>query len=81
MVSVMQIEEHHVFFTASRGTSLLEAMEQLEPWLDGNDIRPLEFKHTLTPSGRVELQLTFKNRQEASLFEQAFCQLDAASAD
>lgn len=72
----MQTEEHHVFFTASTGTSLLETMEQLEPWLDGNDIRPLEFKHTVTPSGGVEIQLTFKSRQEASLFEGAFCRAD-----
>ena len=32
-------EEHHVFFEARTGQSLLEAMEQLEPWLDGNAIR------------------------------------------
>lgn len=74
----MQTEEHHVFFTASHGISLLETMEQLEPWLDGNDIRPLEFKHMVTAAGTIELQLTFKSRHEASLFEQAFCQVDAA---
>jgi len=71
-------EEHHVFFEARTGQSLLEAMEQLEPWLDRNDIRPLEFKHTVTPSGAVELVLTFRTRQEASLFEQAFCQVEPA---
>jgi hypothetical protein len=71
----MQMEEHHVFFTISTGATLLDAMEQLEPWLDSNDIRPIEFKHTVTPSGEIELQLTFKSRQEASLFEQAFCQV------
>ena len=71
-------EEHHVFFEARTGQSLLEAMEQLEPWLDRNDIRPVEFKHTVTSSGSVELQLTFRTRQEASLFERAFCLVDAA---
>lgn len=76
----MQSEEHHVFFTASTGTSLLDAMAQLEPWLDGNDIRPIETKHTVTPSGVVELQLTFKTRREASLFEEAFCQVELARA-
>jgi hypothetical protein len=74
----MRTEEHHVFYTASAGISLLEAMEQLEPWLDGNDIRPIEFRHTVTQSGHVELQLTFKTRSEASLFEQAFCQVNLA---
>jgi hypothetical protein len=74
----MRTEEHHVFYTANTGTSLLDAMEQLEPWLDGNDIRPIEFRHTVTPSGRVELQLTFKTRHEASLFEQAFCEVNLA---
>jgi hypothetical protein len=73
----MQQEEHHVFFAASAGTSLLEAMQQLEPWLDHNDIRPIEFKHTVTAAGGIELQLTFKTRREASLFEQAFCEVDA----
>jgi hypothetical protein len=70
-------EEHHVFFEARTGQSLLDAMDQLEPWLDRNDIRPVEFKHTVTSSGSVELQLTFRTRQEASLFEQAFCLVDA----
>ena len=70
----MHTEEHHVFFSARTGTSLLEAMERLEPWLDRNDIRPIEFRHTVAPSGHVEIQLTFKTREEASLFEQAFCQ-------
>ncbi|MFZ2007675.1 MAG: hypothetical protein WB697_14080 [Stellaceae bacterium] len=70
-------EEHHVFFEARTGQSLLDAMAQLEPWLDRNAIRPVEFKHTVTCSGSVELQLTFRTRQEASLFEQAFCLVDA----
>lgn len=70
-------EEHHVFFKARTGQSLLEATDQLEPWLDRNDIRPVEFKHTVTSSGSVELQLTFRTRQEASLFEQAFCLVEA----
>ena len=77
---VMQLEEHHVFFTASTGTSLLEAMERLEPWLDRNDVRPVQFRHTVAPGGQIELQLTFKTRHEASLFEQAFCQPDVVSA-
>ena len=71
-------EEHHVFFEAPTGESLLSAMEQLEPWLDRNDIRPIEFKHTVTSSGSVELQLTFRTRQEASLFERAFCLAEPA---
>lgn len=75
----MQMEEHHVFFTIGTGATLLDAMEQLEPWLDRNDIRPIEFKHTVTPSGEIELQLTFKSRHEASLFEQAFCQVSLIS--
>jgi hypothetical protein len=75
---VMQLEEHHVFFSASGGMSPLEAMQRLEPWLDRNDIRPIEFKHTVTATGGIELQLTFRTRREASLFEAAFCQ--AASA-
>ena len=70
---IMLREEHHVFFEARTGQSLLEAMDQLEPWLDRNDIRPLEFKHTVTPSGAIELLLTFRTREEASLFEQVFC--------
>jgi hypothetical protein len=72
----MRTEEHHVFYTAETGTSLLEAMERLEPWLDGNDIRPIEFRHTVTSAGHIELQLTFKTRQEAHLFEKEFCQLN-----
>ena len=76
-MSVMLREEHHVFFEARTGQSLLDTMEQLEPWLDHNDIRPVEFKHTVTPSGAVEMLLTFRTRHEASLFEQAFCQVDA----
>jgi hypothetical protein len=71
----MQMEEHHVFFTISTGATLLDAMQQLEPWLDSNDIRPIEFRHTVMPSGEIELQLTFKSRHEANLFEQAFCQV------
>jgi hypothetical protein len=71
------MEEHHVFFEASTGVSLLETMRQLEPWLDRNDIRPVEFKHTVTPSGSIELQLTFRTREEARLFERASCQVEA----
>jgi hypothetical protein len=74
----MLLEEHHVFFEARTAQSLLEAMDLLEPWLDRNDIRPIEFKHTVTSSGSIELLLTFSTRQEASLFEQAFCLVDAA---
>jgi hypothetical protein len=59
------------------GMSLLETMEQLEPWLDRNNIRPVEFKHMVTRSGSIELQLTFRTREEASLFERAFCQVEA----
>lgn len=73
----MLLEEHHVFFESRTGQSLLEAMNQFEPWLDRNDIRPVAFKHTVASSGSVELQLTFRTRQEASLFERAFC-LDTA---
>lgn len=73
-VPVMQLEEHHVFFEAKTRTSLREVLQQLEPWLDRNNIRPIEFKHTVTLSGAIELQLTFKTRDEARLFEQAFCQ-------
>jgi hypothetical protein len=72
----MGTEEHHVFFTASAGTSLPEAMEQLWPWLDRNDIKPLGFEHGITQSGQVEVQLTFGTRHEASLFEHAFCDVD-----
>jgi hypothetical protein len=71
-------EEHHVFLEARSGQSLLEAMDQLEPWLDRNEIRPVEVRHTVTPSGIIELQLTFRSRQEASLFEQAFCRIGTA---
>ena len=71
------MEEHHVFFAARSGLSLLETMEQLEPWLDRNRIRPVAFKHMVTPSGSIELQLTFGTREEASLFERAFCLIDA----
>jgi hypothetical protein len=73
----MPMEEHHVFFAARTGVSLLETMEQLEPWLDCNRIRPVEFKHMVTAAGSVELQLTFRSREEASLFERAFCQAEA----
>lgn len=72
----MGTEEHHVFFTASAGTSLLEAMEQLQPWLDQNEIKPIGFEHSITQSGQVEVQLTFGTRHEASLFERAFCEVD-----
>lgn len=74
----MPSEEHHVFFEALNGQSLLQTMQRLEPWLDRNQVRPLELRHIVTPSGAIELQLTFKTRREASLFEQAFCQVDAA---
>jgi len=67
-------EEHHVFFAAGTQLSLLEAMDRLKPWLDRNDIRPINFKHTVVPSGAIELQLTFSNRRDASLFEQAVCE-------
>jgi hypothetical protein len=72
----MELQEHHVFFIAGMGTSLREAMAQLGPWLDRNDIRPLALKHTITAAGQVEVQLTFGSRREASLFERAFCDID-----
>jgi hypothetical protein len=74
----MSSEEHHVFFEVLNGHSLLQTMQRLGPWLDRNKVRPQEVRHTVTPSGAIELQLTFKTRREASLFEQAFCQVDAA---
>jgi hypothetical protein len=73
----MLYEGHHVFFEANTRRSLLKVMDRLAPWLDGNDIRPIHFKHTVAPSGAVELQLTFKNGQDAALFERAFCQAEA----
>jgi hypothetical protein len=30
----------------------------------------------VTSSGSVELQLTFRTREEASLFERAFCRIE-----
>ena len=74
----MHAEEHHVFFEARNGMSLFEAVRELEPWLDRNDIKPIDLRHTVTASGSIELQLTFKTRHEASLFEQAFCQAEVA---
>jgi len=71
----MQMGEHHVFLWISTGATLLDAMQQLEPWLDSHHIRLLEFKHTVMPSSEIELQLTLKSRHEAKLFEQAFCQV------
>lgn len=73
----MLYEEHHVFFEASTRRSLLKVMDRLAPWLDDNEIRPIHFKQTVAPSGAIELQMTFKNRQDAALFEQAFCQAEA----
>jgi len=70
----MQDETHQVFFEVASGLDFLETMERLRPWLERNEIRPVEFKHTVTSCGSVELELIFKSRQEASLFEQAFCQ-------
>jgi len=72
----MHVEEHHVFFEPKNGISLFEAVRELEPWLDHNDIKPIDLRHTVTASGSIELQLTFRTRYEASLFEQAFCQAD-----
>lgn len=69
----MEIAEHHVFFTAREGTSLIEAMEQLDPWLLRNDIKPIGVDHTITQAGRLEVQLTFSTRRDASLFERALC--------
>jgi hypothetical protein len=74
----MSLENHHVFFETTPGLSLPEAMRQLRPWLERNDIRPIAFKHATTPSGSIELQLTFRTRHEAALFEQALCQIDRA---
>jgi hypothetical protein len=76
----MPIENHHVFFAADPGLSLREAIEQLRSWLEKNDIRPLAFKHAVSPSGAIELQLTFKSRHEASLFEQQILSDGAAVA-
>ncbi|HEY1794625.1 MAG TPA: hypothetical protein VGG57_00760 [Stellaceae bacterium] len=72
----MEFEEHHVFFTAGPGATLPEAMAQLGPWLARNAIKPIAFNHTITPSGEIEVQLTFGTRHEASLFERAFCDAD-----
>lgn len=69
----MGTEEHHVFFTAGPGTSLPEAMRELGPWLVRNRIKPIGMEHGTSPSGQVEVQLTFGTRHEASLFERAFC--------
>lgn len=55
-------------------------MEQLEPWLNRDSIHPVEFKHMVTASGSIELQLIFRPREDASLFERAFCQVDALSS-
>ncbi len=74
----MESEEHNVFFEASTGLSLLEAMTLLEPWLDRNDIRPVACTHTVTASGSIELLLTFRTRDEARLFERAVCEVETA---
>ena len=73
----MYAENHHVFFETGTSTSFVEAMEHLGPWLKQNDIKPTGIKQTITPSGSIEFQLTFKNRHEARLFEEAFCSVDA----
>jgi NADH:ubiquinone oxidoreductase subunit B-like Fe-S oxidoreductase len=70
----MQDEIHHVFLEAASGSVFLETMERLRPWLDENEIKPVEFKHTVTSCGSVELELIFKSREEARLFERAFCE-------
>jgi hypothetical protein len=72
----MGTEEHHVFFTARAGASLPEAMDELGPWLDRHDIKPIGVEHGVGQAGEVEVQLTFGTRHEASLFERAFCDID-----
>jgi len=74
----MPLENHHVFFELTAGLSLPETMRQLRLWFEINDIRPIAFSDATNPSGSIELQLTFGTRHEASLFEQAFCQIDQA---
>jgi hypothetical protein len=51
---------HHVFFEVASGLDFFETMERLRPWLEQNEIRPVEFKHTVTSCGSVELELISK---------------------
>jgi len=75
----MPLENHHVFFAVTPGVSLHQTMDQLRPWLERNEIQPRAFECMISPSGSIELQLTFESRHDASRFEQAFCQ-DSESA-
>ena len=50
-----------------------DLMNEMRDWLDSKKIEPIEFKaHLLDAGGCVELELSFRTQDEASLFERQF---------
>ena len=66
-------ESHHVFLEEPSEARFAQTMRALRSWLDENDIEPVGFKYSATPLGAIIIELTFENRQQASLFERKFC--------
>jgi hypothetical protein len=48
------------------------AMSEIRSWLDTHKIEPADFRAHASVSGAVILEVTFKQEDEARLFERAF---------
>jgi len=53
------------------GTPLGDSINDIRPWLDRHNIEPVEFQSE-TESGVITLDIRFRSRDEARLFERDF---------
>lgn len=68
----MTSESHHVFLEEPSEASFAKTLQTLRIWLADNGVEPIGFGYSTTSSGSIVVQLTFGNRDQASLFEQTF---------
>jgi len=69
----MTRESHHVFLEEPGGARFAQSMKALQAWLADNEVEPIGVEYVTTASGSIIVELTFENRDQASLFERTFC--------
>lgn len=66
-------ESHHVFLEEPSEARFAQSMRALRAWLTDNAVEPIGIEYAPTAAGTIVVELTFENRDQASLFERTFC--------
>ncbi len=70
----MLVGTYAIYIETPTGTQLGNAITGIRPWMDRHNIEPVEFKSDIK-DGLITLDIRFRSRDEARLFEADFALL------